>query len=265
MRSDLEFALESAPGRAHEVNEDALGSAPEHRLWLVADGMGGHAAGDVAAALVRDTMLEQVAAGAALEDAVASAHRAVVEAAAADPSLSGMGSTVVAVRVDDDQARLAWVGDSRGYLLRDGALRCLTRDHSLVQWLLEQGQISAEQAAHHPERNVLVRTLGFEDPQAEVATVALEPGDVLLLCSDGLTGVLSDTDIRRLLLAAATPEAAAALLVGTVVERQGRDDASVAVIRRRARAKLDAGPWLPVAVGAGLGLLVYLMWTWMNA
>lgn len=260
-----EFGLHGAAGRAHEVSEDALGSDPERGLWLVADGMGGHAAGDVAAALVRDTVLEQVAAGAALGPAVAAAHRAVVEAAAADPALSGMGSTVVAVRIDGDRAEIAWVGDSRAYLLRDGSLRCLTRDHSLVQWMLEHRQISAEEAAVHPDRNVLVRTLGFEDPVADLATVTLEAGDTLLLCSDGLSGVLSESDMRRILMAAPTPQAAAEALVGAVVEQGGRDDASAAVIRQPARAKLNPGPWLPILAGAGLGLLGFLIWTWIDA
>lgn len=256
---------QSAPGHRHTVNQDALGSDPERRLWLVADGMGGHRAGEIAAGVVRDRVLAEVAGGSDLTAAIGAAHQAVLEAAAADPDRQGMGSTVVAVQLGDDEARIAWVGDSRAYLLHDGALRCVTRDHSLVQWLLEQNRISPQEAARHPDRNVLVRTLGFEQPAADLVTVPVEPGDVLLLCSDGLSGVLSESEIRRILLDTPAPQQAADALVAAVVAREGRDDASVVVIRAPARTTLISGPWLPVGAGIGLGVLVYLIWNWMKS
>lgn len=256
---------QSARGHQHPVNQDVIGSDPERRLWLVADGMGGHKAGEVAAGVVRDRVLDEVAQGRELTEAIGAAHQAILEAAAADPERQGMGSTVVAVQFDDDAARIAWVGDSRAYLLRDGALRCVTRDHSLVQWLLEQNRIGPAEAANHPDRNVLVRTLGFEQPTADVVTLPIEPDDVLLLCSDGLSGVLSEAEIRRILLAAASPQQAADELVAAVVAQQGRDDASVVVIRAPARAKLASGPWLPVVIGIAVGVLAYLIWNWMTS
>jgi len=256
---------QSARGHQHPVNQDVIGSDPERRLWLVAGGMGGHRAGEVAAGVVRDRVLGEVALGRELTEAIGAAHRAVLEAAAADPERQGMGSTVVAVQLDDSAARIAWVGDSRAYLLRDGALRRVTRDHSLVQWLLEQNRISPTEAANHPDRNVLVRTLGFEQPTADLVTVPIEPDDVLLLCSDGLSGVLSEAEIRGILLAVPSPQQAADELIAAVVAREGRDDASVVVIRAPARAKLASGLWLPVAVGIAVGALVYLISNWMTS
>ena len=265
MNAALEFGRQSAAGRHHRTNEDALGSDPERQLWLVADGMGGHAAGDVAAAIVRDQVLERVAQGEDLAAAIAAAHAAILDAASADASLHGMGSTVVAVQMSNDAATIAWVGDSRAYLLRSGSLRCLTRDHSLVQWLLAQKQITDEEARVYPDRNVLVRTLGFEQPAAELTRLELVADDLVLLCSDGLTGVLSEAEIRQTLLEAADPQAAADALIDAVVSRQGRDDASAIVIRHRQRAKLQLEIWLPVAGGVGIGLLGYLIWNWMKA
>jgi protein phosphatase len=265
VKSALEFGMQTAPGHRHGANEDALGSDPERQLWLVADGMGGHSAGDVAGVIVRDKVLEQVEGGADLAAAIDAAHAAVLEAASADDAKHGMGSTVVAAQIIDGQAAIGWVGDSRAYLLRSGTLRCLTRDHSLVQWLLEQQQITAEEAASHPDRNVLVRTLGFEHPSADLTSVDLQPDDTLLLCSDGLTGVLSEVDIRRILLDAENPQAGADALIEAVVERRGRDDASAIVIRNHARGTLFAELWLPVSGGVGLGLLAYLIWNWVKA
>lgn len=264
MTAPLPYGMQTALGRRHATNEDALGSDPERQLWLVADGMGGHAAGDVAAGIVREQVLEQVAEGTNLPAAIDIAHLAILDAAAADEARRGMGSTVVAVQVADGRADIAWVGDSRAYLLRAGVLKCVTRDHSLVQWLLDQKTITPEEAAVHPDRNVLVRTLGFEHPSADVTTVDLEAADVLLLCSDGLTGVLSEAEIRQILLATSDPQDAADRLIAAVVDRAGDDDASALVIRQPGRDKLDLPRWLPVAGGVGLGLVGYLIWNWMK-
>jgi PPM family protein phosphatase len=197
----------------------------------------------------------------------------VLAAAADDPGRQGMGSTVVAVRLEDGAARVAWVGDSRLYLLRDGTLQQVTRDHSLVQWLLQTGAIDADQARRHPERNVLVRTLGFDQPTADVTRIDLEDGDRLLLCSDGVSGVLSDDEMSEH-LCARDPADAATALVETVVERRGRDDASAIVISVGAPRRGHGGyqphglawlRWWPAAAGIGLGLLAFLIWNWMKS
>lgn len=257
--------MQTAVGSRHETNEDALGEIPERSLWLVADGMGGHAAGDVASALVRDRIVQGVADGEDLSDAIHAAHQDLTTAAAADPERKGMGSTVVAVQLHDTTAQIAWVGDSRVYLLREGRLRQLTRDHSLVQWLVDRGEITADEAEQHPDRNVLIRTLGFEQPVADRATVELEAGDVLLLCSDGVTAEVDDAGIGEILRGSENAQAAADALIDAVTARQGKDDASAIVLRMPPADAVASRVWLPAAVGFGVGLLIYLILNWMKS
>jgi PPM family protein phosphatase len=261
----IDCGMQSAIGIRHEVNEDSLGHAAASRLWLVADGMGGHAAGDVASAIVRDRIQQEVTGGAELSAAISAAHLAVAAAAQDDPQRQGMGSTVVAVRLRNGSADVAWVGDSRAYLVRAGSIRQLTRDHTLVQWLLDRGDLTPEQAANYPSKNVLVRTLGLEQPTVDETRVGLERGDQLLLCSDGVTGELTDAEICDILVTAADAQNAADQLVDAVVTRRGKDDASAIVIRILERDKLRTRGWVPVVGGMGLGLLVFLIWNWMKA
>lgn len=261
----IDFGMQTTIGTRHEVNEDSVGHSLEAQLWVLADGMGGHAAGDVASAIVRDRVQQQVARGVGLASAISTAHLAVAEAAKADPRRQGMGSTVVALRITKDNAEIAWVGDSRAYLLRAGTLSCLTRDHTLVQWLLDRGDINAEQAAAYPSKNVLVRTLGLEHPVVDETSIGLRGDDRLLLCSDGVTAELREEEIQAILLAADTTQGAADALIQAVVARRGKDDASAIVIRIDTDDKLRTGSWLPVVGGVGIGLLAYLIWTWMKA
>ncbi|MFU8816063.1 MAG: PP2C family protein-serine/threonine phosphatase [Pseudomonadales bacterium] len=260
-----DFGMQTTIGTRHQVNEDSLGHAGESALWLVADGMGGHAAGDVASAIVRDRICEAVAGGSDLPAAISAAHLAVAASAAAEAGRKGMGSTVVALRMIGSSAEIAWVGDSRAYLLRSGKLSRLTHDHTLVQWLLDKGDISAEEAAVYPGKNVLVRTLGLEHPVVDETSVRLKRGDLLLLCSDGVTAELPEDEIRTVLLDADSTQSAVDTLIRAVVERRGKDDASAIVIRIDAQEKLSAGSWLPVVAGVGIGLGAYLIWTWMKA
>jgi PPM family protein phosphatase len=269
----IEFGMQSAVGTRHEVNEDTMGHSLPHGLWLLADGMGGHAAGDVASATVRDRIIQAVEEGADLPAAIQQAHQAVLATAEQDAARRGMGSTVVAVQIDALTARVAWVGDSRLYLLRAGELRQVTRDHSLVQWLMQRGDIDATQAQHHPDRHVLVRTLGFEHPAADVTHIELQPGDRLLLCSDGVSGELGDQEMRDLVAANSEPQAAADALVAAVEAREGKDDASVIVIRIGEAQRGHSGGhdglafrrWWPAVAGVGAGLLIFLIWNWMKS
>jgi PPM family protein phosphatase len=263
----IDFGMQTAIGSRHEVNEDSVGHDSESRLWLIADGMGGHAAGDIASAIVRDRVQQRVVAGSDLAEAVNAAHLAVTEAAKEDSRRQGMGSTVVAVRLGNGAAEVAWVGDSRAYLIRDGKMRMLTHDHTLVQWLLDRGDITPEEAIHYPNRNILVRTIGIEHPVVDEARVGIKQHDQLLLCSDGVTAELTQTEICDIILKAQTPQEAADRLIAKVVERRGKDDASAIVIRVLKQDKLRAsgGTWLPMAAGIGLGLLVFLIWNWVKA
>lgn len=189
-------------GRVREVNEDAFHVGDS--VFAVADGMGGHLAGEVASS----TALEPIAdldghvyadaqdARNALRQAVTDANEAVVTKAANDPSFQGMGTTLTAVMVEGRRAHVAHVGDSRAYLFRDGEFSQLTTDHTLVQRMIEEGRLTEEEAANHPQRSVITRAIGVE-PNVDVDAMTLElaPGDVLVLCSDGLTGPVTDSTI----------------------------------------------------------------------
>jgi protein phosphatase len=222
--------------------------------------MGGHAAGDLASRTVRDTVLEKARPDTPLPETVRAAHAAVVEAARRDQSAKGMGSTVAAARLHRGRAEVTWVGDSRVYLLRDGRLQRLTTDHSYVQYLVDRGELDPADAATHPERNVLIRTLGFDEPEADQVFVDLMPEDRLLLCTDGLSGEIAEPRMVEILLESATPQAAADALVEEVVRQRGNDDATAVVIRHRPRSAV----W-PALVGVAVGVAAFLFLMWMTS
>jgi protein phosphatase len=234
----IRFAHGSATdvGRVRSLNEDSLLVAES--LFAVADGMGGHRGGEVASAealeALRTSVLEPDAA--ALVGAVEAANRAVFEHSMADPELAGMGTTLCAVAVvrDDEGAAsiaIVNVGDSRVYLLRDGDFGQLTLDHSLVETMVRGGQLSPDEAAVHPGRNVLTRALGIE-PEIDVDLFhePVRPGDRFLLCSDGLFNELHDDQISAVLRRLADPSDAAAELVRLAGEAGGRDNITVVIV-----------------------------------
>jgi PPM family protein phosphatase len=234
-------------GRVREANEDAyfVGTA----VVAVADGMGGHLAGEVASA----TALEPVRAldgthfddGAdaieALRDAVVRANDTVSQMAEDDPAYRGMGTTLTAAIIEGRRVHLAHVGDSRAYLLRSGRFSQLTDDHTLVQHLVDEGQITPQEAATHPQRSIITRAIGVSR-EIEVDTVSLEldPGDQLLLCSDGLTGVISDDDIAAELSQGDDADAVLARLVEAANRGGGPDNITAVLLRYGAHAP-DAG------------------------
>lgn len=187
-------------GRVRKLNEDAYYHDPDHMgLFIVADGMGGHQAGEVASALAVKSISEALkgvlphcrsaqALDDCLRDAVVRTNRTIYELAMSDAGYNGMGTTVVVCAVQRGQAHIAHIGDSRAYLIRAGALKQLTTDHSLVQELLSRGRITEAEAVDHPRKNILTRALGT-DPAVEVDTTHLDllPGDRIMLCTDGLT------------------------------------------------------------------------------
>ncbi len=193
-------------GRVRDANEDAF--LVGDSSFAVADGMGGHLAGEVASATalgpIQDldgrVFADSLDATAALRDAVVAANREVSDKSAAAPSYRGMGTTLTAVMVEGRRAHIAHVGDSRAYLLRDGVFSQLTTDHTLVQRLIDEGRLTADEAANHPQRSVITRAIGVEqDVDVDAMTLDLLPDDRLLLCSDGLTGPVSDEAIASLL------------------------------------------------------------------
>jgi PPM family protein phosphatase len=255
----ISVAARTDRGRVRKNNQDSiytgsitLGSGAPARLCLVADGMGGARAGEHASSLAaeaarallqhdaaRQTPNDDEAWQTLLRQAAAAANRRVYEEARQDTSRDGMGTTLTIAVIAGDRLHLASVGDSRAYLFNlggvteDGALSAqLTSDHSLVARLVDIGQITPDQARVHPQRNILYRTIGT-DPAVAIDTRSehLEPGDVVLLCSDGLFNHVTDEEIGQIVLQQQDPERAVDVLVALANERGGRDNISVVLVR----------------------------------
>ena len=216
-------------GQVREGNEDSyLVVAP---LYAVADGMGGHRGGEVASSLALETVqsLFERKEG-SLADQVAQANRAVFERSQNDRAVSGMGTTLTAALIDGNKVHLVHVGDSRAYLLRGGQLTQLTEDHTLVHRMVVEGEITAEEAETHPHRSILTRALGVDEKvQVDEGDVQVESGDRLLLCTDGLTGMVPEDEIQEIMLEAPDPQEAVDRLV-TVANRAGGIDNITAVV-----------------------------------
>jgi protein phosphatase len=230
----VRYAMKSDVGRSREENEDSAYAGP--RLQAVADGLGGHAAGEVASATAIDTLRPldaEVAPGellATLERAVRAADSRLHDMIQANPALSGMGTTLTGLLWSGAQLGLAHVGDSRGYLLRDGELTQITRDHTVVQALLDDGRITAEEAVSHPQRSMVLRALGSPSAEPDLQLRDARAGDRYLLCSDGLTGELSEDAVADLLRSDDAPQVVAERLVGQALEAGGRDNISVVIV-----------------------------------
>ncbi|MFO1536667.1 MAG: Stp1/IreP family PP2C-type Ser/Thr phosphatase [Actinomycetota bacterium] len=226
----LRIAAHTDVGRVRAGNEDSLLVSDDGRLIAVADGMGGHQGGEVASATAVATLRAEIGAGRSVEDAVVTANRAVHERADGDPALRGMGTTLTAGIVTGSSLRIAHVGDSRAYLLRNGELRQVTVDHSVVAELIAAGELTEEEALVDRRRSMITRALGIDREVAvDVVTVDLRAGDRLLLCSDGLTTMLRDPAIRTILGDAPTPDAAATALVDAANAAGGVDNITVIV------------------------------------
>ncbi len=217
-------------GRQRRGNEDsAFARAP---LFVIADGMGGAQAGEVASRIAVEAFQGELPDQGSPEERLAGvaqvANRRIYESARAEHERAGMGTTLTAVYVDDGTLAVAHVGDSRAYLFRDGELGLLTQDHTLVGELVRQGKLTEEQAAEHPQRSVITRALGI-DPEVEVDTwtYAARAGDVVLLCSDGLTSMISEQQIAAVLASEPDLDAAAKRLVNEANEAGGRDNITV--------------------------------------
>lgn len=225
-------------GRVRKSNEDAFWH--DGRLFIVADGMGGHAAGEIASRIATETIRswrfpdetapEEVDRS-AVREALLAANQAVYEKAQKDPACRGMGTTLTLALLSSSRATLGHVGDSRAYLIRDGRLIQLTEDHSVVAELIRSGGLTEEEASAHPFRNLLTRALGTaRDVEVDVETVRLEAGDGLLLCTDGLSGVLSDGELLRLASEAADPQSAVVRLLEAANAAGGPDNITAILI-----------------------------------
>jgi serine/threonine protein phosphatase PrpC len=224
-------------GKVRANNEDALlvGEGRDETLFVVADGIGGFEAGEVASRIAVD-VLKELAPGASFEAAISEANRRILAAGRGDERLSGMGTTVVAVRFggtrDEPVAQVAHVGDSRAYLLRGGSLRPVTEDHSLVAELVRSGDLTRDQAAEHPQKNLITRALGAdEEVEVDTAVLPVEAGDRFLLCSDGLSDMIPETRVGEILAEApGDPEKPARSLVSAALDAGGADNVTVIVV-----------------------------------
>ena len=224
------YSIKTDPGTRYGNNEDTVGHDRELCVWLVADGSVGHAAGEVASQIVRDTFIEQIKQGEGHSQAALNAHRQVVRSAEAQQAQEGMGSTLVAMQIADAHAALVWVGDSRAYLWRCGHLSVVTHDHSYVQMLIDQGLLTDETARDHPKRNMVTQVLGLGSPEPETRSLPLQTGDWLVLCSDGLNDELTDAEIAAVLHASQTVKQAADDLVARALAHGGKDNVSVVAV-----------------------------------
>ncbi len=223
-------------GKVRKANEDSIIAMPEMGLWAVADGVGGYEAGQLASNTVTTT-LESIGPAVSPRDQLARFEARVFAANERIHELSGerggapMGSTVAAVLIYQRHYACLWAGDSRVYLVRGGQMAQLSRDHSEVQELIDQGVLNAEQARSYPRRNVITRAVGiFDDPGLEVEQGEIEAGDVFMICSDGLTGHLSDDDILAGIEGRRSQEACD-MLIEQTLERGASDNVSIIVIR----------------------------------
>ena len=288
------YGLLTDIGRVREHNEDALLAEPP--LFAVADGLGGHQAGEIASTIAIETLVANAplhADSKALARAIHAANRSVIDAAEERAGRSGMGTTLTAAIVEGSHLAVAHVGDSRGYLLHEGDLRRITEDHSMVADLVRRGQLTEEESRFHPNRSVITRALGT-DPNMTADTYELEttPGDRLLLATDGLTGMLDDREIAEILTANPDPQDAARALVTAANEAGGQDNISVVVVdlggqsagrgwraARASRGSRDADAasrtaarrsWLAVAAWIAVLLLViggiaYATWSYAQS
>jgi len=240
-----EEAVRTDTGRQRNANEDSLFTkAP---LFVVADGMGGAQAGEVASKAAVESFEHDLPAAPplrVLEETIEAANRTIHELARKDPNLAGMGTTTTAAIVDleAEEVAIGHVGDSRAYRFRGGKFEQLTRDHSLVEEMRRKGQLTDAQAEDHPQRSIITRALGPEpEVQVDLQTVPAQDGDVFLICSDGLTTMLDDDDIARIVSRATSLSSAVRALVDEANRAGGRDNITVVAFRLEDTAAPAAG------------------------
>lgn len=244
MNKMVECAAASDIGRLRKRNEDRWFANPERGMFIVADGMGGHSGGDVAAeivvkvlpALIEKRLKKLNTADAdnamvAAMDSMRELNDIVISEGFKAEELAGMGSTAVAVYIIDGKAVIVHMGDSRAYLARNGAFSRLTKDHSIVQLLVDLGDITAEEAENHPSKNHITRYVGMQgEPLPEGSVVSLEPGDRLLLCTDGLSGMVDEENMRKIVEGEDDLHTVCGRLITSANEAGGRDNITVVVV-----------------------------------
>ncbi len=232
-------AAASDRGRKRQSNEDAFGYSVEHGVYLVCDGMGGAAAGEIASSLAVDEVMRLLTERAAetpllelIERAIVAANEAIYSRSQANQKLNGMGTTMVALVVEERRVRLLNIGDSRCYRLRAGHLEQISQDHSLVDEQVRLGRMTPAEALRSPLRNVITRALGTQSRVTpDIFDLEAEAGDLFLLCSDGLTRELPDTKIESLLNAALPLDGLCGSLVNAANHAGGGDNITCLLVR----------------------------------
>ena len=232
----VERSSDTHPGLKRAINQDRVfGEAP---LFVVADGMGGHQGGEVAASLAVETFRErahlctQSDPAEALRSIVEEANRRIYTRSQEQPEYAGMGTTVTAALVHDDAVTIAQVGDSRAYRLRGNVFEQLTDDQSLVAELLRLGALTPEEAERHPQRSLVTHALGTQEQvEPDVMTHAAEDGDIYVLCSDGLSKMVSDSLLREIIATGSRLDATTEKLIALANERGGEDNITVCLFR----------------------------------
>ncbi len=270
---DIVFAAKTDTGRVRKHNEDAIYSNSDKNLWVLADGMGGYACGEVASALTVETIVKAADNGTEITSAIQAAHAVVISRAQASESSRGMASTVMVLQLAAPQYHIAWVGDSRAYLLRDNRLRQISRDHSYYEWLIDQG-LSPQEAANDPKHERLTRGIGLQTPEVDTRSGELQPGDRILLCSDGLYNEANDGTLEALLQSDDDCQQVCDALFESAMRNGGKDNISIILVdvapkqRKRLKRKLVAKQrwqsigqhwrlWLPPAIAVGCAGLIF--------
>lgn len=257
----LEYSAASHPGLVRDNNEDCFLSQPESGLWLVADGMGGHEAGEVASAIVRDTLSIKLQDNPEIPiaEAIQAAHEAILSSAQKGIGATGMGSTLVALRSINSKYQVAWVGDSRAYLWTPtedgGRLEQVSVDHSYVQMLVDKGLILPEDADNHPEKNIITQCLGMQElaqVKVDVVEKQWQKDQWILLCSDGLTDEINDQAIAQILCGAENSVTAVEQLLQAALANGGRDNITLQIIESPFYSKPlleNIWQWVPYLTG----------------
>lgn len=221
-------------GRVRQVNEDSY--LAEDPLFVIADGMGGHLAGDVASSLAVEVIIKNRDDNLAndpdrLKEILREANRTIWEKAESDSSVRGMGTTCTMVLFKDGTAHFAHVGDSRAYLFRDGRLEQVTEDHTLVERMVREGRLTGEEAARHPQRNIITNALGIDsEVEVDMFSIQLQEGNRLIICSDGLSSMVDHADLQSILAEGADPQTTAEKLVEAALDAGGEDNITVIVL-----------------------------------
>ena len=239
----LHYGAGTHVGLVRDNNEDCYLSRPDIGLWLIADGMGGHDAGEVASSIARDHVNQAINEGESLQQAITGSHHAVKTAAENDIGSPNMGTTVVALKVNGIQYDIAWVGDSRAYLWDGDSLEQISVDHSYVQELVDSGEISNEEVHTHAQKNIITQSIGvshIDDVKVDHIKGVLEPRQKILLCSDGLSDLVDDDEIEHII--SRTYEKDQVLvdrLISKALEHGGTDNVTVQLISAASQDSLS--------------------------